>query len=80
MPEGHFVSWASYLRYRLKRRFGCQHPGHVVVADILQGDHNGGSTALQWCRRCGAHRFVFNVYGDRRREDDWRIPSRWWER
>ena len=71
------MSRLSYFRYRLKRRYGCKHPGDVVVADITEGGY--GNTQIQWCRRCGAYRFGFDVWGRRPHYDDWRIPSRWWD-
>lgn len=68
----------SYVAYKAKRRFGCQHPLGSVTADILEGDSN--ARQVQWCRRCGAYRFVFDPFGLRPREGEWRIPSRWWDR
>jgi hypothetical protein len=72
----------SYIGYRLKRRYGCQHDPSRVVADILEGDFHTPHTqaAVEWCRRCGAYRRLFDVYGQKPRYGEWRISSRWWDR
>jgi hypothetical protein len=66
-----------YELYRFKRRFGCKHNPTHVTADILEG---GAESQVQWCRDCGAYRFVFDPWGQRPRIGDWSIPSKWWSR
>lgn len=64
-----------WVRHVFSRR--CAHPSDQVTADILEGDFHGGpggDQAVQWCRRCGAHRRVFDVYGRRARYSDWEAP------
>ncbi len=57
----------------------CEHDPRNVTADITEGmlDYpNGGMSAhgLQWCNRCGAHRFT----GDAQYKGAWRRPRPMW--
>lgn len=65
----------AWIHQKLVNR--CPHPAHHVSADLLEGDFRFGWTRLQWCRLCGAHRFVYlcreteNVLTG----DEWRKPE-----
>jgi hypothetical protein len=64
-----------WVRHLFTRR--CVHPSDDVTADILEGDFHGGpgrDQAVQWCRRCGAHRRVFDVWGQKPRYSEWEAP------
>ena len=58
----------------------CRHDDRQVSADILEGGMDNGYTQLQWCRRCGAHRFVFGDHcaGEQLRHQEWRRPRPLW--
>lgn len=65
-----------WVRHFFTRR--CPHFNRDVIADILEGDFHGGpggEQQVQWCRRCGGARRVFDAYGVRPRYGDWRFPD-----
>lgn len=78
MGDAKTVVSLSYLIWKRRRR--CPHLNGEVTADILDGDFHvvaGADQAVQWCRRCGSYRRVFDVYGLRPQFGDWTTPGKW---